>query len=199
MKKVGIIGGSFDPIHFGHFGLSLSLMEAHGLDEILWIPAKYNPLKKHMPVDDHHRLRMLELAIEDIPFFKISDQEIKRQGASYTVDTLKDLKLANPTDQFYLLLGDDVIPHFMQWKEPEAITDLATLLIGARHGSKVPDLSHFPDKIKKTFYEGWTPIPILDISSTLLRKRLKDKLICSHLMPAKVLDYIAAHHLYSSV
>lgn len=174
-------------------------MEAHKLDEILWIPAKLNPLKKQMPVEDHHRLRMLELATEDVPFFKISDQEIKRQGVSYTIDTLRELKMTNPMDQFYLLLGDDVIPHFMKWKEPEAIMDLATLLIGARYGSQVPDLSHLSDKLKKPFEYGWTPIPILDISSTLLRKRLKDGLFCSHLMPAKVLDYIAAHHLYSSV
>lgn len=196
MKKIGIMGGSFDPIHFGHFQLALSLMEAHRLDEVLWIPAKLNPLKTAMPIDDHHRLHMLELAIEGIPFFKISDQELKREGASYTIDTLRDL---DSHHKYYLLLGDDAIPHFMKWKDPEAITDLVTILIGARHGSMLPDLSHLPDKIKKTFTEGWTPIPILDISSTQLRKRLKDKLICSHLMPAKVLDYIAAHHLYSSL
>lgn len=190
------MGGSFDPIHFGHFNLALSLMETHGLDEVLWIPAKINPLKTKMPIEDHHRLRMLELAIEDVSFFKISDQEIKREGASYTIETLRNL---DPQNQYYLLLGDDVIPHFMRWKDPEAITDLATLLIGARQGSELPDLSHFPDKIKKSFKEGWTPIPILDISSTQLRKRLKDKLICSHLMPAKVLDYIAAHGLYFSL
>jgi nicotinate-nucleotide adenylyltransferase len=174
-------------------------MEAHALDEILWIPAKLNPLKKQMPVEDHHRLRMIELALEGILFFKISDSELKRQGASYTIDTLRDLKMKKPKDQLYLLLGDDVIPHFMQWKEPEAIIGLATLLIGARDGSQLPDISHLPDRIKKSFENGWTPIPILDISSTHLRKRLNDNLLCSHLMPAKVLDYIAAHHLYSSV
>lgn len=198
MKKIGIIGGSFDPIHFGHFHLALSLLEAHSLEEILWIPAKINPLKTKMPVDDHHRLRMIQLATEDIPFFKISDAEIKRQGASYTIDTLRDLKNERPKDQFYLLLGDDVIPHFMKWKEPEAIIDLATILIGVRTDARLPDLDHLPMEIKKSFEKGWTPIPILDISSTNLRKRLKDNLLCSHLMPAKVLDYIAAHHLYSS-
>lgn len=198
MKKIGIIGGSFDPIHFGHFGLALSLLEAHSLDEILWIPAKQSPLKKHKPVDDHHRMRMLQLALGDISFFKISDLEMKREGISYTIDTLKELKKNNLDDQYYLLLGDDVIPHFMKWKESEEIVSLVTLLIGARDGKKLPDLSHFPDKVKKSFASGWTSIPILDISSTDLRKRLKDKLVCSHLMPAKVLDYIAAHHLYYS-
>ena len=198
MKKVGIIGGSFDPIHFGHFGLALSLLEAHSLDEILWIPAKRNPLKKHMPVADLHRMQMLKLALEDIPFFKISDLEIKREGASYTIDTLNELKRSNSNNQYYLLLGDDVISQFMKWKAPGEIVNLATLLIGAREGAALPDLSHFPDKIKKSLLSGWTSIPILDISSTHLRKRLKDNLVCSHLMPAKVLDYIAAHHLYSS-
>lgn len=174
-------------------------MEAHSLDEILWIPAKINPLKTHKPVDDYHRLRMVELAIEGIPYFKVSDQELKREGASYTIDTLRELKENHPGDHYYLLLGDDAIPHFMKWKEPAAITDLATVLIGARVDAKLPDLSHFPLKIKKSFEEGWTSIPILDISSTDLRKRLKDKKLCSYLMPAKVLDYIASHHLYSSV
>ena len=199
MKKVGIIGGSFDPIHFGHIGLSVSLMEAHGLDEILFIPARLNPLKTKMPVQDHHRLRMVELAARDIPFLKISALELNREGACDTICTLRELKEKNPENRYFLLLGDDVIPHFMKWREPEAVTDLATLLIGARNGSKLPDLSHLSEKIKKSFESGWTPIPILDISSTNLRMRLKDKRICSHLIPAKVLDYIRAHHLYSSL
>ncbi len=197
LKKIGIMGGSFDPVHFGHFQLALTLLEAHGLDEILWIPAKINPLKKQKPVDDHHRLNMLKLALEDVPFFKISDCEIKRAGESYTIDTLKELK--NSENQFFLLLGDDAIPHFMKWKEPEAIVELATVLIGARKDAGLPDLAHLTDKIKKSFESGWTSTPILDISSTDLRIRLKNNLICSHLMPAKVLDYIAAHRLYSSV
>lgn len=197
--RIGILGGSFDPVHFGHIQLAKSLMEIHHLDQVLWIPVKINPLKIKAPVADFHRLAMLKMAIEGFPAFKIQTIEMERPDASYTIDTLRFLKEKFPDDQLYLLLGDDVLSHFMQWKEPLEIVTLAPPLVGARTSLENPYFANLTEEIRPYFQKGWTKTLILEISSTQIRDRLKKGLDCSHLVPAKVLDYIALHGLYSSL
>lgn len=196
MKKVGILGGTFDPVHFGHLNLAISMHEKHHLDEIWWIPVNTNPLKEKHPSENAHRLAMLKLALEAVHYFKIVDIELTRIDDSFTIDTIKILKEKFPDTHFHLLLGDDALDHFMRWKEPEEIVHLAPPLTGARLFSRCPVLK-FPEKIKKIFESGWTKIPLLEISATEIRHRLKQQLPCSHLVPGKVLDYIRDHQLYS--
>lgn len=183
MKQIGVYGGTFDPVHFGHIQLAISLFEQGGLDEIFWIPANINPLKSDSPVSADHRLQMLKIALEMLPFFKILDIELKREGPSYTIDTLRLLKKEYPDAKLRLILGDDTLKKFSQWKDPEEIVRLAPPLIGARFLEE----THF-QKIRT---------PLFEISATDIRDRLSRGLYCGHLVPAKVLDYIASNRLYS--
>lgn len=168
-KKVGFFGGTFDPIHFGHISLAIQLLEKGKLDEILFCPAFCSPFKVATPpvASPEQRLAMLKLALE-IPQFKISTIEIDRRGPSYTVDTIRSL--SSEGVQLRLLLSDEAAAHLDQWKDTQELIRLAPPLIGPRE---------------------------IQISSTQIRGRLKRKLYCGHLIPAKTLDYILVNHLYS--
>jgi nicotinate-nucleotide adenylyltransferase len=166
MKKVGFLGGSFDPIHFGHISLAIELLEQHRLDEVLFCPAFCSPFKQQKPpvASPDDRLAMLKLAL-DHPQFKITTLEIDRGGASYTIDTIRALEGM----KIRLLLSDESAKELHQWKDTQELMRLAPPLIGAR---------------------------AREISSTEIRERLKKKLYCGHLVPAKALQYIQKKNLY---
>ncbi len=168
MKKIGFFGGSFDPIHFGHISLAIQLMESARLDEILFCPAYCSPFKATAPpiANGPERLAMLKLAL-DIPQFKVCTLELEKKEASYTIDTLRSLK--SEAVQLRLLLSDESAAQLEQWKETQELVALAPPLIGPR---------------------------AIQISSTDIRARLKKRLYCGHLIPAKTLDYILANRLY---
>ncbi len=186
--KVGVLGGSFDPVHFGHLNLALSLKETCLLDEVLFVPAGISPFKEGAPpvVSSEHRLAMLKLAIAPIKGFRVIDWELKEKGPSYTIDTVRKLS-EDPSLQLHLLLGDDHIASFQRWKEADELIRLAPPLIGTRGSA---------DPLQQTPPGKRVNIPVLDISSTVIRDRLSQKKYCGHLMPASVLDYIAQHRLY---
>lgn len=168
MKKVGFLGGSFDPIHFGHISLAIQALEENQLDEILFCPAFCSPFKRDKPpmASSEHRLAMLKLALE-IPQFKITTLELEREGPSYTIDTIRALQKNNM--KMRLILSDETASQLSQWRETEALIRLAPPLIGHRERG---------------------------ISSTEIRERLKKGLYCGHLMPAKALSYIQKQELY---
>lgn len=187
MKKIGFYGGTFDPIHFGHLFLALQLAEYHGLDEVLICPAFCSPFKENkVPrASPEHRLEMVRLAVEDIPYMRPLSWEVENQKTSYTIDTIRAL----PPAHYHLLLSEESASSFMRWKEAEELARLAPPLIGCRGGGQSPHHS-FLEK-------GWTPTKSMEISSTEIRERLKNKLYCGHLIPAKALDYIQRYRLYS--
>lgn len=201
-KQIGIYGGSFDPIHFGHLNLAIEIMEIHQLDEVWFCPAACNPEKNdQIPISPFHRLNMLRLAIEEEPRFKVSDIEINRKGLSYTIDTLNELiTLQNEKkspDVFALILGEDAALGFFRWHMPESIVKKVPLLIGSRFsGEKELELIQGSFAIQEAIKKGLTKTRIIEISSKEIRKRLLNKKYCYHLVPGKVMDYIIAHHLY---
>lgn len=163
----GFLGGTFDPIHFGHLNLAITLKEAHGLDKILICPAWENPFKTGKKMaSPEHRLAMCRLAIEGLKGFEVLDYEVKKGGPSYTIDTIQYLNRP-----LRLLLGDDQLAGFSKWKEAETLKKLAPPLVGSRE--------------------------TMQISSTNIRERLERGLPCVHLVPYKVLDYIFKNDLYS--
>ncbi len=194
MKKVGILGGSFDPIHFGHLNLGISLMEMCSLDEVLFVPASISPFKENAPpaVSAAHRKEMVRLAILPIKTFRILDWEMENKGPSFTIETVRRLS-QDPSLQLHLLLGDDNIAAFHRWKEAEELIRLAPPLIGIRD---LGDLSQLPAEFQKALRNGRIEIPHFEISSTKIRSRLSQKKYCGHLVPAAVLDYIGEHGLY---
>lgn len=191
MKKIGFFGGTFDPIHFGHLHLAIQLFEIHRLDEVLFCPAFCSPLKSATPpiAQAKDRLSMVQLALEGIPHFRVTNAEVERGGLSYTIDTLRDFQ-KKEKGKFYLLLSEEAAIHFDLWKEAQELLRLAPPLIGARAGFSLQG------PLSTALRKGLTLTRIMEISSSEIRGRLKQKLYCGHYVPAKALDYIVSHRLY---
>lgn len=205
-RHIGILGGSFDPIHFGHINLALEMMEARCLDEVWFCPTYINPFKpegSYTIADD--RLAMLRLGIEGTSEFKINfkviDLEIKRKGPSYTIDTVDQILASQPKgsmDRFSLLIGEDAAHSFYKWHRADDIIQKVQLLVGYRRGV-VPSMDfQGSSNIVAALTQGLTPTRLMEISSTEIRRRLAERLYCGHLVPSKVVDYIFAHRLYIS-
>ena len=195
--KIGIFGGSFDPPHLGHLQIALLAKDHLGLDEVWFIPVFISPFKTNEPpVSPEHRLEMVKLLIEKYPYFKILDIEIINKRPSYTVDTLEFLKKNYPGDQFYLLLGQDSLEHFLSWKNPEEIVKMVKLAVAPRNSTL--DLSFLKNhpEVYKEAVAGVLPMNLIPISSTEIRASLKSGGNPEKTVPKNILDYIHQHHLY---
>ncbi len=183
--KVGVFGGTFDPVHVGHLAIAHAALESVPLDRVLFVLARRSPLKDRGPVaGEADRLEMLELAVAGEPRFGVSRVELDREGPSYTVDTLERLAGA---DELFLILGSDAIADFPRWKDPERIATLATLVVAERPGA--------PERM------GDAPIvrfdaPRLDISSHELRARAARGRSLRYLVPEPAWKHIEARGLY---
>lgn len=199
-KRIGIYGGTFDPIHFGHINLAIQIRELRQLDEVWFCPVQINPHKQNqIPTSFEHRFAMLQLAIAPIPYCSITDIESQREGPSYTIDTLNALKNQKGAESidFSFVMGDDALPSFCRWHRPEEIVKLVHIYIGRRqvivpNPEKMSDIPLICEAMKK----GMTETTLVSISGTDIRKRLKEGLYCGHLIPEKVIDYIFRHRLY---
>ena len=196
--KIGIFGGSFDPPHHGHTHLILSLKEAHGLDEVLIIPAQNNPLKP-AEASAKDRLHMAHLAFDSVPGCLVLDIEMTRGSPSYTIDTLRWLmenyagcKIAKR----FLLLGADVISSLTQWKDIDEVFSLAHPLIASRGAIDARLVSHLPSALCQAVKNGWTETGLFDISSTTIRDRVCKQLYIDHLVKENVVRYILSSHIY---
>lgn len=191
--KVGIFGGSFNPIHFGHINLAIELKEKGHLDEVWFVPAALSPFRLQEKMAQG-RMKMVELAIEDIEGFKALDIELKRAPPSYTIDTIKEIFKLFPDYEFFLIFGQDVALGFEEWKQSLDIINLIPLMVGSRKKIELANIKSL--EIKKAILKGLIETPLLDIESTVIRERLKNKKYCGHLVPSKVLDYIDGNELY---
>ena len=193
-QKIGILGGSFNPIHFGHIQLAIEMLEKHRLDRILFCPAAESPFKANSTelVASDHRLAMVKLAIADIPQFAVIENELRRPTPSYTIDTIEELQVECPGAQFFLIIGDDAATSFHRWYRAHEIVSHVQLLVGARQGQLV----NVDPKIAEALKKGMTETKIFEVSSTEIRERLKERKYCGHLVPSKVLDYIYQNGLY---
>lgn len=197
VHRFGFLGGTFDPIHFGHLNLAIEMLERQRLDHIFFCPANHSPEKMDHPIASaDHRLAMVKLAIEPVPAFSLTALELQRPAPSYTIETIRQLKMEYPDAHFYLILGEDHLKGLKYWKEVESLFQLSPPLVGTRY-QKLSLQWRLFFRFKKKIHQGLTPISLLDISSSAVRKRLKEGKYCGHLIPAKVLDYIQRNHLYS--
>jgi len=183
--RLGIFGGTFDPVHVGHLAIASAALEAVPLDRVLFVPARRSPLKERGPfASEQDRLTMLETAIADEPRFSLSRAELEREGPSYTVETIE--RLAGE-DELFLILGSDALADFERWKDPERITRLATLLVADRPGAPTPSA----DAPVRMF-----DAPRLDISSRELRARAARGRSLRYLVPEAAWRHIEARGLY---
>ncbi len=191
MSKVGIFGGTFDPIHLGHLITAQSVKELRNLEKIIFIPAFISPHKSDAKTSSpKDRLTMIKLAVENIPFFDYSDMEVKKGGISYSVDTLRELK--KKYDKLELIIGYDNIFSFHTWKEPDEILKLADLIVLKRKSSHPPQ---FEDK----YYHQAVFVQTrgIEISATDIRERVKNSLPINFLVPPAVMEYIYKQKLYT--
>jgi len=191
MSKVGIFGGTFDPIHHGHLITAQSVREIRNLDKIIFIPTYVSPLKAGLnSANPEHRLNMIKLAISETDFFDFSDYEIKKKGISYTVDTLCELK--KKYDELEFIIGYDNIFTFHTWKNPDEIMKLAKIIVLKRKSS-VP--SPYEDKYVRSAV--FVQTRGIEISATDIRQRVKHGMPIHFLVPEKVKEYIYNFDLYS--
>jgi nicotinate-nucleotide adenylyltransferase len=182
---LGLFGGTFDPIHWGHLLLAESAREALGLTQLQFVPARVPPHKQDQQVTaTEHRLAMLELAIADNPAFALCRWELEQTGPSYTVDTLRHMQ-AEGWGPIYLLIGGDSLAQLPTWREPEAIRQLATLVVVDRPGWR-PDV----DGVQVL------GLPQIDVSSTAVRERVRQGRSIRYWVPEAVRAYIEAQKLY---
>lgn len=191
-RRIGILGGTFDPIHLGHLVLAEQAKERLKLDQVIFIPSASPPHKTNRKLSSaKDRFQMTRLALEENPSFSISDIELKRGGLSYTVDTLRELKKLYPNSEIYFLTGSDVLNEIQTWKDPEHIYKLVNVVIAKRPSFDSFDpQNHFA---KKSII---VPITGVDISSTQIRKRIEKGQSIKYLVPAKVEEYIRRKKLY---
>jgi nicotinate-nucleotide adenylyltransferase len=170
--------------------------EAHGLDQVFIIPTNRSPHKQQsVPVEAKHRLNMLKRAFRDLPWCQVLPLEIMRGGTSYTIDTIRELKAkgyVSAKDSLYLLLGEDNVANFGSWKEVDALMAETRPLVASRKNAQP-----FPKTaVGKWLKKGVSETPYFEVSSTEIRKRVKKKLYCGHLLNNLVYNYIQRNNLY---
>ncbi len=192
MKSIGLFFGSFNPIHLGHVNLAEFIFEFSGVDEIWFVVSPQNPLKENKTlVEEHHRLKMVELAIEGKEYLKTSDIEFSLPKPSYTIDTLQNLREKYPEDNFILIIGSDNVAIFDQWKNYETILEEYSILVYPRKDfdfepfeEKYPDM-HLIDEA-----------PLFEISSTEIRLLIQKNEDVSKWIHYSVYQYIKENKLY---
>lgn len=190
---IGIFGGSFNPPHVGHLIVAEAMREQFALDRVLWIPSRQPPHKPGAGLADaRHRLAMTRLATDGNPAFAVSEVELRREGVSYTVDTVRALQEAHPDDTFSLLIGGDSLRDFGSWHRPDEIARRVALLVYRRPGAHVADL---PPGLAARI--RFADAPLLDVSGTDIRARCRAGRSIRYLVPDPVRAYIAGHGLYS--
>ena len=190
MSKVGLFGGTFDPIHNGHLITAQSVRELRKLDKIIFIPSFISPHKADInSAKPEHRLEMIKLATANVDFFDYNDYEIAKGGISYTVDTLREFKKSY--DHIEFIIGYDNIFQFHKWKDPDEIMKLAKIIV-LRRKSSLPFTSE--DKYVKSAI--FVETRGIEISATDIRERVKNGKPINFLVPEKVKEYIYNFNLY---
>ena len=213
LPALGVLGGTFDPIHFGHLRLAQELADALGLGRVRFIPTGTPPHRDSPQVNGTHRLQMVRIAIAGNPLFDADDREIHRKGISYTYDTLTELRNEHADRPLCLLMGTDAFAALATWHRWQELFDLAHVVIAYRPGFRFEELEDaLPAPLRKIYRQrrGGAPallrasagsiltreIPALDISATNIRALLAQGSSARYLVPDAVLEYIEKHNLY---
>lgn len=200
MKKLGILGGTFDPIHNGHVYLANAAYEDLGLDEVLLIPAYVAPHKVGLdfaPAKDRYLMAML--ATREYPYMKVSDIEINRTGVSYTYDTIMELKKQYPDYEFYFIVGGDTVPQLPSWHNIDALLEMVTFVAVGRPGY-TDVINKAAAKLGPIVYEKVRMLHAeeFSVSSTKIRNRIRQRRSLIGLVPETVQEYIYVNGLYHS-
>jgi nicotinate-nucleotide adenylyltransferase len=200
MSKVGIMGGTFNPIHYGHLFLAEAAYEQLDLDNVLFMPSK-NPPHKDKPqmITEQQRVDMIELAIGDNPHFEFSSFELDREGMTYSADTLTLLKEKNPNTEYYFIVGADSLFYMHKWMQPQIIFDLCTVVAASRDNTNQDQLCQQADYLKANYNAKIELIdmPTIQIASAVIRKRVSMGKSVKYYLPDDVYSYIVRNELYT--
>ena len=199
--RIGILGGTFDPVHLGHLLIAEESRIGLQLDRVLFVPAGRPWLKEGQPLtESRHRVRMVELAIASNPHFQVWRNEVDRPGLSYTVDSLVELRAELPADtELHFILGLDAFESFHRWKEPERILELCRLVVVSRPG--------YADEVREELLARnrehgdricMLPVHCVDFSATEIRRRAAHGISFRYQAPEAVEEYIVEHGLYGA-
>jgi len=194
--KIGIMGGTFDPIHLGHLVAAERAGEAAGLDEVWFMPASAPPHKLHAPqASAEHRLEMVRRATDGNPSFRVSEYELVKGGTSYTVDTMAELTKLYPYTEFSYIIGADMVMYLPKWRRIGELAQLVRFIGVARPGFLLR-----PGELDPALQEriAIVPMPLMDISSTDIRERRREGRSVRYLVSDSVLDYMEVNRLYET-
>jgi nicotinate-nucleotide adenylyltransferase len=219
MKKIGIYGGAFNPVHYGHLRTAEEVYEKFSLTKVLFIPSGRTPFDKPDLAKAHHRLEMIKRALKGNRHFSVSDIETKSRGKSYTIDTVRKLKKLYPDSEFSFILGIDAFLDLPYWKQPDGLMDLASFIVLSRPGYAFCDLQTSPylkgvstSKLKKLDSRRDSELIVdtssgskvflhnvtgLTISASGIRDRIRDGVSIKYLLPDSVKSYIISNTLYT--
>lgn len=199
MKKVGIMGGTFNPIHNGHLFLAEHTYEQVGLDYILFMPTMNPPHKADMSiVSAKHRVNMVREAIMNNSHFVLSDLELSRPGITYTSDTLRVLKEKEPDTEYYFIVGGDSLMMMAHWMDPQTVFELSTIVAAGRDQCSQEDLAKQVKHLENEYNSKiiLLDMPLMEISSEDIRDRVSKGKSIRYYVPDEVISYIEEHNLY---
>lgn len=197
--KIGILGGTFQPPHVGHLQMACYALDRHHLDQLMIIPTAVPP-HKSLPggASDEDRFTMCKLNFGELEKVEVSDMEMRRKGKSYTILTIAELKEQNPHAEMLLFMGGDMFLSLYTWKEYECLFQEVTLCAFAREEGEMAEIRNFAKELEEKYNAKiiLENMPVLPLSSTEIREKIKSGEEVSDLLTPPVLDYIRSHHLY---
>ncbi len=199
-KKIGIMGGTFNPIHFGHLILAETAYHQFDLDQVLIMPTKNTYYKRmnHL-VSEEDRTRMVQLAIEGNDHFRLSLEEINREGTTYTVETLRNLTAVHKNVEYYFIMGADSLYHMETWKDVEEILSMAVIVVAGRGSEGSGSSLNSQIEYMENKYDACIlklSSPVMEISSNDIRRRIREGESIRYLLPDSVRNYILDHGIY---
>ncbi len=197
--KIGILGGTFNPIHNGHLLIAQNAFDQFGLDKIWFMPAAIPPHKQDANIlEARHRMQMILRGISGNPAFELNPRELFKGGVSYTYETLEELREECPENEYYFIIGADSLKKFKTWKNPEIILKYATILVAVRDHVAGEEMKGLIEDITTSYGGNIEQIftPEFDVSSQEIRQRVIQNHSIRYLLPDEVCDYIISEHLY---
>ncbi|MEE8320899.1 MAG: nicotinate-nucleotide adenylyltransferase [Gammaproteobacteria bacterium] len=210
MKPIGLLGGTFDPVHFGHLRLAAEVIQRLDLEELRFVPLHVPPHREAPRATAEQRYTMLQMAITDVDCLRVDNRELHREGVSYTIDTVKSLRKETGNTPLCLLLGMDAFKSIDTWHRWEELLTYVHIIIADRPGTTLPTgVKTIKELVDEYSVDDYTllhqaqagkilyiPVPMLDISSTHIRQQISNQNNVRFLLPDAVLDYIHTNHLY---
>ncbi|MEW6065617.1 nicotinic acid mononucleotide adenylyltransferase [Desulforamulus profundi] len=199
MKQICLMGGTFDPIHYGHLVVAEEVRQKFGIQKVIFIPAARPPHKMGQEISEpHHRVNMTRLATASNRYFEVSTIEIERQGLSYTIDTVQEIKSIYKIETVYFITGADAVLEILTWKEAEKLLNMCTFIAATRPGYNLNNLKETLKSLPGEIFKKTLPleVPALSISSSDIRQRVREGRSIKYLLPEPVEQYIKENKIY---